>query len=42
MNIYLHPSGVKKELKNDYIGEYTGRLPSAYQEVEYIQSDRSV
>ena len=22
MNIYLHPSGVKKELKNDYIGEY--------------------
>jgi hypothetical protein len=21
MNIYLHPSGVKKELKNDYIGE---------------------
>jgi hypothetical protein len=38
MNIYLHPSGVKKELKNDYIGEYTGRLPSIYQEVEYIQS----
>lgn len=22
MNIYLHPSGVKKELKNAYIGEY--------------------
>jgi hypothetical protein len=22
MNIYLHPSGVKKKLKNDYIGEY--------------------
>jgi predicted membrane-bound spermidine synthase len=21
MNIYLHPSGVKKELKNDYIGK---------------------
>lgn len=36
MNIYLHPSGVKKELKNDYIGEYTGRLPSAYQEVKWI------
>lgn len=29
---------VQKELKNAYIGEYTGRLPSAYQEVEYIES----
>lgn len=27
-----------KELKNAYIGEYTGRLPSEYQEVEYIES----
>ena len=35
MNIYLHPSGVKKELKNDYIGEYDF---AKYQEVEYIQS----
>ena len=26
MNIYLHPSGVKKELKNDYIGEYVAPL----------------
>jgi hypothetical protein len=27
MNIYLHPSGVKKELKNDYIGEYKVFVP---------------
>jgi hypothetical protein len=27
MNIYLHPSGVKKELKNAYIGEYKGFVP---------------
>ena len=35
MNVYIWTSGV---LKNDFIGEYTGRLPSWYQEVEYIQS----
>lgn len=35
MNIYLHPSGVKKELKSAYIGEYDF---AKYQEVEYIQS----
>lgn len=33
MNVYIWTSG---ELKNAYIGEYTGRLPSTYQEVEYI------
>jgi hypothetical protein len=27
---------VQKELQNAYIGEYTARLPSAYQEVEWI------
>jgi len=31
MNIYLHPSWVKKELKNDYIGEVM--------ECDFTQSD---
>lgn len=29
MNIYLHPSGVKKELKNDYIWEFVSYTPNA-------------
>jgi hypothetical protein len=29
MNIYLHPSGVKKELKNDYIWEFVPYTPNA-------------
>ena len=34
MNVYVWTN----TMKNAYIGEYTGRLPSWYQEVEYIQS----
>jgi hypothetical protein len=33
MNVYIWTSG---SLKNAYIGEYKGRLPSEYQEVEWI------
>jgi hypothetical protein len=36
MGVYLYPNNTETELKNAYIGEYTARLPSAYQEVEWI------
>lgn len=37
MGVYLYPSNTETPLKNAYIGEYS-RLPSAYQEVEWIAS----
>lgn len=39
-NLWWWITGVipTSKLKNAYIGEYTGRLPSTYQEVEYIKS----
>lgn len=41
MGVYLYPSNTETPLKNAYIGEYTGRLPSAYKEVEWISCDSS-
>jgi hypothetical protein len=40
MNIYLHPSGVKKELKNDYIGEYVEEtINIVYNQIHRIHKD---
>lgn len=38
MGVYLYPNNTETELKNAYIGEYTG-LPNAYQKVEYIENN---